>query len=174
MGDGSAARKRRERGEFRKLQYTENYQLPQWAEDDRIMMGHYNMARADLDRGLAGVAKASADGLAAVRSDLGSGGKNARIAWGTYKGNGKCGAGNPNRLEFGFKPIIVVVGGQYNMHQGYWPSVLIRGAVNANSDTVADTMTLIWSDTGVSWYAGRADSQDNNNNDIYYYVAVGE
>ncbi len=156
------------------LQHTENYQLPQWAEDDRIMMGDFNRAMADIDRGIAAAAKASADGLAAVRSDLGSGGKNARIAWGTYKGNGKCGAGNPNTLTFDFTPVWVFISSNNSEYIGN--STLVRPIVNAASQ-VGGSMRVTWSDRSVSWFTTETVNsniqQNNTLNHTYYYLAIG-
>ena len=44
------------------MNYTENYQLPQWVETDRIMMEDFNQAMADIDAGIAG-AKGAADAV---------------------------------------------------------------------------------------------------------------
>ncbi len=157
------------------MQDPENYQLPQGAEADRIRMGDFNTAMADIDRGLAGVAKASADGLAAVRSDLGSGGKNARIAWGTYKGNGKYGASNPNTLTFDFCPVFAIIGCAESAWGEAWPTLMFRGCSVTKSDSsYLNVIGIDWMDNAIRWSnASSTEGQNNVMDRVYYYFVVG-
>ena len=47
------------------MNYTTNYHLPQWVEEDRILMEDFNDAMADIDQGLQG-AKTAADSAQAA------------------------------------------------------------------------------------------------------------
>ncbi len=155
------------------MQYTANYQLPQWAEDDRIMMGDFNKAMADIDRGLAGVAQ---DGAAALAQAVGSGGQNCRIAWGTYSGKGKYGENNSNSLEFGFSPVLVMVGCANHYNKAAWPTIMIRGvgAACADTSTAMSDMSVQWQNAGVKWWNNYSEENQNNSaGTAYYYIAVG-
>ncbi len=145
------------------MQYTENYQLPQWAEDDRIMMGDFNKAMADIDRGIAAAAK-----------DLGTGGKNARIQWGTYTGNSKWGPGSPSSLQFDFHPLLVYIFGHRGTEKDLyavsfqWPLIQNNGR-----------LVVTWQDRGITWYAPSGVSGDgdtaqmNRTGYTYTYIVVG-
>ncbi len=144
------------------MQYTENYQLPQWAEDDRIMMGDFNRAMADIDRGIAEAAK-----------DLGTGGKNARIAWGTYKGNGKYGASSPNTLTFDFTPAVVfiAIGQAVNANPG---SVMLICGVPVSAYNSNFSADVRWMENGVQLTSDKgAYAQYNDSNTDDCYAAIG-
>ena len=66
------------------MNYTENYQLPQWEKSDRIMMEDFNDAFQKVDTA-------------------------TRILVGSYTGNGKSGEDNPRSLSFTFTPMLVII-----------------------------------------------------------------
>ena len=86
------------------MEYTSNYQLPVWAETDRILRTDFNEAYQKLDAALA--ALTAADGT--LESAIASGG-NARIVHGTYVGTGASRQGNECTLTFELPPLLVVV-----------------------------------------------------------------
>ncbi len=151
------------------MQYTENYQLPQWAEDDRIMMGDFNKAMADIDRGLAGVAR---DGAAALAQAVGSGGQNCRVAFGSYVGNGKSGYADRRTLTLGFRPLVLFIttaaGSQYG------PTVMVRPAQQASVGYTNGTAWGAWGSREVTWGGGDENCALNSKDTTYYYVAIGD
>ncbi len=106
------------------MEYTKHYHLPQWVESDLILMEDFNKAMANIDDGLEAVKTESATSIdtladstssrfatmsAAMAEAIGSGGKNCRIAWGSYTGTGSYGQNNPSSLELGFCPVALVM-----------------------------------------------------------------
>ena len=105
---------------------------------------------------------------------VGTGGKNCRIAYGNYLGNGTYGAEFPNSIECGFYPLLVMVSSSSSNH--YWA---VRGFDKFYySNNRENEMT--WGDTGVSWYYPQDDpyyppagNQMNAINTTYYYLVLG-
>ena len=115
-----------------------------------------------------------AETLAAVVASLGSGGQNARIAWGSYVGTGTFGVAAPNSLSFDFYPIIVFVGAYERANFGSWPGVFLRPCSTSRPDIGNNTMAVTWTDNGLSWYnTTHQDSQNNSAGYTYYYIAIG-
>ena len=50
-----------------------------------------------------------AETVAALQKDLGTGGKNCRVAWGSYTGTGVYGASHPNSIACDFTPVLLAV-----------------------------------------------------------------
>ena len=178
------------------MQHTQNYQLSRWEKDDRIMMEDFNADNEKIDAALKAnadavgaleVGKADAEDVtalgetvAAVAAGLGSGGQNARIAWGSYTGRGTIGAANANRLDFGFQPVLVVIGSNEEATKTTWPSIFLRNVTKTKNEVTTDsTITVAWTATGLSWYATSDNPnypgwyQNNVNGRTYYYCAIG-
>ena len=161
------------------MQHTQNYQLSRWEKDDRIMMEDFNADNEAIDAALAAKADAEdvtalGETVAALTAGLGSGGQNARIAWGSYTGNGKYGSGNPTSLTFDFKPMYIVVTLGSAVNATYGTVHLVRGMPISvyNTNYLA---WLTWYDNGVSLAAdSSAGQQMNDNGQLYYYVAIGQ
>ena len=176
--------------------FTENYGLHQWAAEDDFLRTDFNEDFAKLDSAIKGVETGAAQALsqyqtandaavaalesgtnatlAALAANLGTGGKTARIAWGSYTGTGTCGTDNPTKLSLDFCPVVVIVGSDRNTTQKSNPSVFVRGRASGLGDGGGDTaITLTWGDTEVSWYAAYADSQNNKSNFTYCYAVLG-
>lgn len=114
--------------------------------------------------------------VAAMAANLGSAGKTARIAWGSYTGDGTYGEDNPTTLTFGFYPIVVIVGSDGFANYAENPSVLVRGRTKSHGDRSSSdnsTMNLTWTDNGVSYHASKAFVQNNYVDHVYCYVAIG-
>ena len=161
------------------MQHTQNYQLSRWEKDDRIMMEDFNADNAKLDAALAAKADAEdvtalAETVAALTAGLGSGGQNARIAWGTYTGNGTYGSSNARSLTFDFYPMLIVCGSDWFVSSGCSPTVFLRGRAKACSECGCYPINVTWSDTGITWYNDQSDDyMDNEANVAYSYVAIG-
>ena len=180
------------------MEYTENYQLPQWVESDRILMEDFNQAMAAIDTGVK-AAQDTADGGAAAAeaaqttadsalteiiqtqntleelANALASPRNCRIAYGSYVGSGKTGATNPNSLDFDFSPVAVIVGCN-QVFNFAWPTILLRGITNMRCDQAMDDISYVtWETNSVSWYTkNQQPSYQNNIKDTtYYYVAVG-
>ena len=160
------------------MEYTKNYHLPQWAEEDRIQMEDFNDAMASIENGLdtanqtaAAVQEQLGTELSELAAEVGHGGKNARMDWGTYIGNGKFGSNNPTSLSFNFKPIIVLIHEITSSGQVYrtW---MQREQTKAKS-AAGDAVTISWTDKGVSWYGTVNHGQNNTANATYFWIAIG-
>ena len=161
------------------MQHTQNYQLSRWEKDDRIMMEDFNADNEKIDAALAAKADAEdvtalGETVAALTAGLGSGGRTARIAWGSYTGNGKYGSGNPNSLTFDFTPVLVVIGSAETTYSAAWPTVIIRGANSGHADSSAEKIQVTWAVNGLQWYSDSHPTYQNNyTGRTYCYVALG-
>lgn len=160
------------------MNYTANYRLPQWVEDDRILMEDFNQAMETIDAGLhskasgetvTALAESVDSQLEAIAANLGSGGKTCRVAYGSYTGTGTYGSSSPNRLTLPFVPYLVLVydsTGSDELH-------LTKGCGLAGGYGNKD-LPVSWSDKQVSWYAkDSAINQYNKSERTYFYVAFG-
>ena len=98
-----------------------------------------------------------------------------KIAVGNYKGTNVYGAGNPNRLTFGFQPMLVFVSRTNTAFYGGMP--WLRGTsrglpnISPNQREVA----LNWEENGLSWYSDTNAMYQLNTGDVEYaYVAIGK
>lgn len=151
------------------MQQTTKYKfnLIEGSDDVSPVPLNENMEKVEAQFGA--VETALADGLTAVEASLGSGGKTARIAYGKYTGNGKCGAAYPNSLTFDFAPKVVFVA---RTTVGYNPVLMVAGGVSTSY------CQLTWSGNRVSWYDNRGNyatstEQLNDSGIVYSYVAIG-
>ena len=72
------------------MEYTKNYHLPQWKEEDRIMMRDFNDAMMQLEKAIAEAGK-------------------PQCKTGTYVGNGKTMEEGGVYVELGFRPRMVSI-----------------------------------------------------------------
>ena len=161
------------------MQHTQNYQLSRWEKDDRIMMEDFNADNEKIDAALAAKADAEdvtalGETVAAVAESIGSGGQNARIAWGSYTGNGKYGSGNPTSLSFDFIPVLVFIVSDDNACLGN--SRFIRPCVYG-TDHDNQALKVTWTDHGLSWHTDTTLNphihQCNTAGYQYTYIAIG-
>ena len=108
-----------------------------------------------------------------VMTNLGSGGNTARIIYGSYVGTGTYGAGNPNTLTFGFRPLLIILGDpEYSQ---YSTVVCMRGRVTQPGPNSGYRINFTWGDNSVSWYnTVSAQQQANSDGITYHYVAIGD
>lgn len=137
---------------------TSNYQLNQWISTDQVRMADFNADNQKIDAAL--------NTLAAGQ---------LRIATGSYTGNGKYGATNPNTLTFPFVPLFVLLYPEGDRSYAFW-HILIPGtqyALGTLSDNLSQYMYMSWNGTTASYYAGTAEYQNNGSGKIYKYIAIG-
>ena len=93
-----------------------------------------------------------------------------KMQTGTYKGNGKYGSGNPNKLTLNFSPKFLMIWGPYSHIALGFPN----NSVTVCYDYTSWSCTATWSGNTVSWYCGTgAQQQMNENASTYYYLALG-
>ena len=139
------------------MNYTQNVQLPQWVETDRIMMADFNEAMAKVDQGMGAI---------------------PRMVSGSYVGTGAYGSESPNHLEFGFAPkvVILVANKTSALKCG---TVLVAGQSSSSgigtsySSNSSLGLILTWGENGLSWYTGNAERQLNEEGTTYFYFALG-
>lgn len=158
------------------MNYTANYRLPQWVEDDRILMEDFNQAMETIDAGLhskasgetvTALAESVDSQLEAIAEQIAACG-NCQITTGSYIGQGRIGKASSNTLTFSFKPIMLLV--YTSAYSSYL--LLMRGKTVGVFETTTNTVT--WGDNSVSWY-NDADvaGQLNTYNTTYSYLCIG-
>ena len=140
------------------MNYTEKHHLPQWAKEDRIMMKDFNDAMASIEDGLvrgpakvaeeaaranektaqaASAAQAAADRAAAAaaqaKADKAYSPDQPPYVVGTYKGNGDY-----QRIELGFRPRFVIIGGARGANQHLFSRV-VGGASGSGNVSFSNT-----------------------------------
>lgn len=162
------------------METTTNYKLPQWVKEDPIKMQDFNAAFASIDAALKAEtdARSEADSTAAERitalAQTIANGKICRIKYGSYAGNGLSGAENPNKIDCGFYPLLVMVSEQSDTQ--HWALRGVSGFYNSNNRGNA----AIWDNSSVSWFCQGEDQyfsppaiQFNEQGKTYYYVVLG-
>ena len=153
------------------MEHTSNYNLSQWAGEDRILREDFNADNAKIEAALHNMAQSTA--LAG----------NCHITIGSYVGTGTYGEENPNTLTFDFEPklLFLDITTQVNnsaisaVSPGY--SILFRGAEKC-SNAEGGTLHTSWNGNSVSWYFSTKNgspvaSQYNTSEQTYYYIALG-
>ncbi len=107
------------------MEYTKNYHLPQWKEDDRIMMRDFNDAMAGIEDGLTKTAESAAE---------------LPYVAGQYTGNGQT---DGVAVNVGFRPSFVIVSGM-TMNSGIGAETLVRFGFGGPGSSVSIYLT----DTG--------------------------
>lgn len=121
--------------------FTENYQLSQWAKSDQVQMEDFNADNAKIDEALASHAAALA------------GKGNCQIYTTSYVGSGGVGPANARSLTFPNQPKFVAIGGG----EGFL-LMFPRGPIGYSVTTSSVlTVTVSWDENSVSWYGGSAD-----------------
>ena len=136
------------------MNYTENYQLPQWVESDRVLMEDFNTANSKIDAVLS----------EAVRNMATKG--NCQIYTTSYTGNGISGFSNYRSLSFPGTPLVVMIAGD-----GPNGMTALRGVTSVRS-TLDANVNLSWSGSTLSWAANSAQGQMNTDGEIYQVVAL--
>ena len=141
------------------MEYTNNYQLPIWAESDRILMEDFNDSYQKLEDALTEHGEALA------------GKGNCQICCGSYTGTGTKGSGSPNTLTFPGQPLVVLLAG--NSHGS--TAILVQNVKVTlfSSYSTQGPIYITWEDSNtVSWYAENAIIQSNVSGGDYHYIAL--
>lgn len=154
---------------------TTNFDLPQWVKEDPIKMQDFNAAFQTIDETLkanadAAAGAAGAESVSALARDVGTGGKNCRVAFGSYTGTGKYGSANPNTLTFPIKPVLVVITSPDSVAMHFRPAA-------SSASGGGGAVKLTWGERSLSWYTVDTTNpeirQDNNAGVTYQYMAFG-
>ena len=156
------------------MNYTQNYQLPQWVETDRILMDDFNDAFSALDTALDGHETALdtlqtqvAENAASADTAIAAKG-NCSIQTLSYKGDGQVGEENKRTLTFSAKPIIVLVyeksGSKYLL--------LLRGRTKGINPSVTTGVTASWGSSTVSWWSNSNNASLNENGGDFLVFAM--
>ena len=134
------------------MDYTQNLNLPQFAESDRIHHDDFNDAMEKLDAAVAACG-------------------NCKIVTGSYVGTGSYGVNNKNTLIFDARPNFVVIGGEYTI---FALRPMADGATLRSSGlNQTYGAKLSWSGNSISWYAESFAALQCNSADVtYHYMAL--
>ena len=163
--------------------YTEHYDLCQWAATDQVQRTDFNADNAKIDAALAAKADVSdLEALENVMDELTVKGTalenqiamcgNCKLYTTSYTGTGTHGSNNPNSITFPKLPYLAVI-----LSSTGQTMPIIRGndrALAYLSYQMVHTNYLIWSSSTLSWYttAGHSDSQMNDEDKTYQVLAL--
>ncbi len=144
------------------MEYTKNYQLPTWAEEDRIQRTDFNDMTAKIETALGGHDEAMAElGVALTRKG------NCQIYTTTYEGAGVSGPENPCTVTFPAPPILLFV---VDTVKGSMICGGRGGSYLASPDGELRN-NASWSGNTVSWYANVSAPQYNSSGKTYLALA---
>ncbi len=143
------------------MDYTQNYQLPQWVETDRIMMDDFNDMTQKLDAAL--------HSLAGQLSQRGNCGMEIL----TYTGTGVFGPDHPSTLTFSAVPAAFFIVGPTSVTFGLGGAATaltyLSGATTSISYTTMDTL---WSGTQLTYFDYNEKQQQNVAGQSYWVLAL--
>ena len=136
------------------MNYTQNYHLPQWEENDRVMRTDFNSAMAALEDGLTDNAETAAKAL------------ELPYATGTYTGNG-----DTISIQTGFRPRFLIVSAQDLVSQDYY-----IGRIAIIGESNFQKMVSFHSNSfSVKWFAAGSGTPSfprlNAAGTVYNYIA---
>ena len=147
------------------MDYTANYQLPQWVDSDRILRTDFNSMTSAIDAAL----KTNADGLAAetaartAKDAEHAAFGNCKIRVSAYVGTGSESA---RTLTFDQEPLMVLILGE---NGGY--AIFLAGAEKAFSTNGSSNNSLATTWTGASVrFTGASATQLMNYSGVTYHV----
>ena len=139
------------------MEYTTNYQLPTWAESDRVLMDDFNDMTEKLETALTGHGEALA------------GKGNCQIYTASYVGTGVYGNTNQNSLVCPFPPqMIIIHSNNGGIAFGFNPTSR-SGGMGA---VASEQASFRWSGNTVSWFGTSAMSQMNTSGLTYYVIIL--
>lgn len=146
------------------MNYTENYQLNQWVETDRVLMADFNTDNTKLDKALHTLSAMVAGNTESI-DKLG----NCKIEAQSYSGTGRSGTSYPTRITFSRQPLLFFILGQTQFMAGSKQTE--RGTVIKFESYGASVSApyLTWSGNQVSFY-GNDDREQLNSTGITYWV----
>ena len=137
------------------MEKTNNLKLNVWEKTDPILVGDFNEDNRKIDAAV-GALTAGA----------------VKIKSGSYIGTNKYGESNPNVLDFGFNPKIVIV---YHENSGLGMILMNGMSTQYSSPGDSNFKNIVqWTETGVRWYnTGYYTYQLNQAGYKYFYIAIG-
>lgn len=157
------------------MQQTEKYKLNLIEPSDPFLPEGLNENTQKIEEVLSenlGAVRSTVDALV---KNVGAGGKNARIAWGFYDGNGTYGEGNSIVLTVDFYPAFLFTGSSRGFTDSMWsPCFLMRGLTTTEAQHYgAGYLGVTWLDDGVKLSGSSAASANNELNHRYFYIIIG-
>lgn len=149
------------------MQHTQKYQLNLIDPSDEFLPDPLNQNMETVETQLQAREAAEAALDTKFTAAIGSGGKTARIAWGSYEGTGEYGKEHPTVLTFDFKPHLVLVQDSYSYH------LMLRGVLASISKSIYSSV-VSWDENSVSWHNSSPGYQLNDSGLTFYYAAIGE
>lgn len=161
------------------MRKTANYGLPDWGKSDFIKMDDFNAAFGKIDEKLkanADAVDAAGESVAALLTDLGSGGQNCRAVVGSYVGTGTYGEANKLTLQAPFTPLLVLITNAPDSENNGL-QLWLRGMQTGDNGYSGRSVTLEWGERTVSWYStvsnvGGPDYLQMNGNGVTYHYAI--
>ena len=154
------------------MDYTTNYQLPVWAETDRILMEDFNDSYQKIEGALSGLrddVDANTSGLSentAAHAGFG----NCQLYATSYVGTGGYGSSNPNSLTFPGTPLAVFIGECSDF--GIF-LLALRGMQQTFAQSSGVSVNkLTWGVSSLSWYHHQAASGQLNSSGTTYRVVA--
>ena len=129
---------------------TEHYQLNQWDAADRVLREDFNSDNAKIDAAIESVRTAA-----------------LQLFVGSYTGTGTYGSSHKNTLTFSKAPLLLFIAGDRVMWTLQGSSIAQVAWSNSG-----ETISVTWSETGLSWYADNVYVQMNNSGTTYRYIAL--
>ena len=163
------------------MQHTDKYNFNLIETSDPFSPDALNENAEALEAQLAALdaAKAEQTDLSALSARVGAleTGR-LRYKFGEYTGDGTAGRDVYTRLEFDFKPVLLII---FHPHgEGYGGIPWMRGMRSGRtyfSPSTTRLATLIWEDRAVQWFYGAtgapAEDQLNALGTVYPYLALG-
>ena len=139
------------------MNYTENYQLPQWVETDRVLMEDFNAANSTIDR------------ILGEHTEVLASCGNCKVYFTSYTGNGS----SSRTHTFPDPPLAVLISGP-NIHLTAVnpctevPSANSTQNVKLNTSWNGNYLTISYSGS----YAGGDQKALNESGTTYYMVAL--
>ena len=151
------------------MDYTANYQLPQWVDSDRILRTDFNSAYQKLDAALDGI-QAEVDANDAANTAAHAAFGNCQLYTATYVGTGSYGSSQKSSLTFPGEPLAVLIG-------ECGGSGIFLVALQGMQQTFAQSSgssvnSLTWGTNTLSWYNHQAASGQLNGSGVTYRVAA--
>ena len=142
--------------------YTPNYQLHQWAPEDKFLRTDFNEDLNKIDTAL--------DKLAQAEQLLEGKINECRLYTYTYTGTGSYNEANPCSLHFPIKPALVVIVGHFAA------AIITAGSNHLIAISAGETISnnASWSEDGkvLTWYTYNSEDSQMNSAGWTYQVAV--
>ena len=141
------------------MEYTTNYQLPQWVDADRILRTDFNDSYQKIETALSGL-QTEVDANTAAHAAFG----NCRIYHSSYVG---AGGDSTVSITFPAQPMVMVVADPI---EGYLMLAVYGMKDVYGYQRVLLGNTLTWSGSTVSWFGGGIPVEHLNMNGRTYQV----